>query len=556
MSRSRIPALATSLVAAALCSVCPAQQPDPKKQNPEVAEAAAKAEAAGKEMLAAIRKTQEESAAIRASLMGPVRVNGKVIPADQVRREAVFLVGVTQLELKILEFIIEEWKKNGIQEGGRRPEEFKLDEKKIEADIKKSLDKFRALYPNLDFWEVVRAQTGMSRRQHMHNSRVTQLFDKVFFPGAPDQWPEITAEAIKASAQGSQTGNQASFWDAMVKQGRNADGTVKKMPAMWMEMIRRMVIQQLKKWSDIKYPSHGIDPDTVVDVNGLKWKTEDAFNEVKEAMFLQDMERAYTEVVVREALKQELIKHGAYLSDERFKKLYDEYNKEYEGTLFTLDMIARAFKGYPTLEAFRQRWRLMRSFEDLVAKEINDDNLQAHADRHKRFFANGSVNVDVIPFMAKNTFTGAWTDKGLSAAKERAEKAMAEIRAGKKFDKVLEESGEFFINDKDRGRLGSKSLNDLRRTLRESEYSELLDGASLGYHIYYDAEVGKVEGPLRGPDTYYLVRVNSRGAAEHDVKITDDRTRELVKQDFLSYRFLEWANEVLARTKIEPVDGE
>ena len=110
--------------------------------------------------------------------------------------------------------------------------------------------------------------------------------------------------------------------------------------------------------------------------------------------------------------------------------------------------------------------------------------------------------------------------------------------------------GEFYINDKDRGRLGSKSLNDLRRTLRESEYSELLDGASLGYHIYYDAEVGKVEGPLRGSDAYYLVRVNSRGPASSDVKVSDEHTRELVTQDYIGYRFLKWANDVLARTKV------
>jgi hypothetical protein len=153
--------------------------------------------------------------------------------------------------------------------------------------------------------------------------------------------------------------------------------------------------------------------------------------------------------------------------------------------------------------------------------------------------------------MAKDSYTGGWKDNGLAEAKKRADKAMAAIKAGKTFDAVLEEMGEFYINDKDRGRFGSKSLNDLRRTLRESEYSELLDGASLGYYIYYDAEVGKVEGPLRCSDAYYLVRVNSRGPASNDVKVSDERTRELVKQDYASYRFLEWANEVLARTKIE-----
>ena len=239
------------------------------------------------------------------------------------------------------------------------------------------------------------------------------------------------------------------------------------------------------------------------------------------------------------------------LSDKAFKKAYAVFSKDYDGTLFSVEMIARAFKGYPTLEAFRQRWRLIRSFQDLIAKDINDESLKAHADLHQRFFADGSVNVDVIPFMAKDRFTGGWKRNGLAEAKQRAQAAMALIQSGTDFDTVLDKHGEFYVNDKERGRLGTRSLNDLRRALRENEYTELLDGSSLGYHSYYQAEVGKVEGPLRGADAYYLVRVNSRGPASGPVDVSNQQTRDLVKQDYVSYRFQQWTNEVLARTKIE-----
>jgi hypothetical protein len=178
MSRSRLNLLVALAALLAVPTLGIAQSGPPSNVDKT-------AEAEGRKVLAEIRDTQKEMATIRARLMGPVKVNDKVIPADQVRREAVFLVGVTQLELKILEFIVAEWQKNGIEEDGRKPEEFKLDEKKIEADIKQSLDKFRALYPNLDFWEVVRAQTGLSKRQHIQNSRVTS--DQGAFQGQPER---------------------------------------------------------------------------------------------------------------------------------------------------------------------------------------------------------------------------------------------------------------------------------------------------------------------------------------------------------------------------------
>ena len=93
----------------------------------------------------------------------------------------------------------------------------------------------------------------------------------------PDQWPEVTKEAIKAGAKGGQS---EEFLKGLITQGRDEKGQPRQMPAMWMDMIRRMVIQQLKAWSDIKYPADGIGPDIVVDVNGMKWKTADAFNEI------------------------------------------------------------------------------------------------------------------------------------------------------------------------------------------------------------------------------------------------------------------------------------
>ena len=63
--------------------------------------------------------------------------------------------------------------------------------------------------------------------------------------------------------------------------------------------------------------------------------------------------------------------------------------------------------------------------------------------------------------------------------------------------------------------------------------------------------MGKALGPVKGPDAWYIVRVNARNKAQQNVSVKEEKTRELVKQDFLTYRFLEWAKDVMARADVK-----
>jgi hypothetical protein len=514
---------------------------DPKKDPEKVVEQ--------QKLVDEIRKARDLRQQIVSDLLKSIEVNGKALPADSLQRATVFLAGNNLIELKILEFMVEEWKARLIKEEGKKEADFVVDPKIVEAEIKKNLNEFAIKYPGLDFWEVVRSQTGVSKDRYLHQRIVTMVFDKVFMPGSPDKWPAISVEAIKAGANGS---DGEAFWDGLKKNSKGVDGEPKPMPAFWLDMIRKMLVTQLKKWSDIKFPADGLPGDVVLEVNGRRWLTSDAFAQVKEGLFVQDMETAVSELVCREALKQELTKANSYLSDKDFREQFAEYRKQFDSTLFNTEMIARAFKGYPTLEAFRSRWRLMKSYEDMIAKEINDDSLQAYAEKHKRFFADGNVNVDVIAFLGRDVRSGAWQPNGMAKALKRAEKSLAGIKGGtSSFDKTLEASGEYYTQDKERGRLGSKSYNELRRSLRESEYTDLLKGFSLGYFIFYEGAVGKVLGPIQGAEAWYLVRINGRTPAKKPVSVKEARTRDLVKQDYVAYRFLEWSKKVLETTKLK-----
>jgi len=495
-----------------------------------------------------IAEIEKQLASARTAGLREIKVNGVVLSPLYVWRELIHLVGTRQVQQRIDDCFVEEWKQEAVSKGGRDPKEFELDEAQVAEKLGKDLKEFQLKNPGVPFWEAVRSMTGMTRDAYMHQYRQTEVFNKVFFPGPAKNWPDITREAIMASAADN---NGKQFWDNIEKTSVDEQGNPRELPPFWMMLCRQWVTKQLKKWSDIRYPSDGLPPEVALTVNGQEWPTAEAFETVRVGLFQQDVERAILEVTVREALRQALVAAGSYLSDEEFRKEYDEYRLEYDNTPFTTEVIAVNFKGYPSLEAFRQRWRLIRSFEKMIAKDINDDNLQAHAERFKSFFGEGSVSVDGIQFYARDLKTGAWLPDGMVKARERAVAAFDAIKDGAKFDDIQAQRGEYYTTDQDKGRFNAKPYNQLRQLMRENEFTDLLIGFSAANYAYYDAPVGKVIGPLPGPDAYWVIRVNSRTPSRAAPSVSDTRTRELVKQDYTAWRFLQWANEVVAKAKVE-----
>ena len=487
----------------------------------------------------------------RTKLLQDIKVNGKQLDPLVVMRETVYLTGGKLVESRVSNFFILEEMKKQIESGARPVTDFQVTDEEVMENLAPMRAEFESKNPGVDFWEVVRSQYGLSKETFLAQQKETLLFDRVFFPGQPKDWPDITKEAIKAQTQQSQ--GQA-FWDQLEQatQGEDADGNPKKLPAFWVNMMRQFVTKGLRSWSDVRYATDGLPPEVVLRVNDLEWSTEDAFEYVKKGIYVQDLERAMQEVVIREALRQELIAKGAYISDEEFATRYDEYREPYDSTPFTVAVIATRFKGYPCLEAFRSRWRLISSFTDMIKDELNDENLQQHANKRAAFFADGQVDVSIIPFLARSTTSGGWQVDGMAKAKDRCQKLFDRLAAGDlTFDKALESHTEFFANDDKRGLLGLLPLNQLRQQLRESEFTQLHDGFSVAEFLFFDAEVGKTIGPIEGPDGYYIARVNSRTPARRRIDVKAERERTLVREDYITYRFQQWAREVIANATFE-----
>ena len=487
----------------------------------------------------------------RSKLLTELKVNGKSLDPREVMREAVYLAGGKLVEAKVANFFILEELKKQVESGRRRAEDFVVSEEDVMTQLAPMQAEFETKNPGVDFWEVVRSQYGLNRETFLEQRKEAILFDKVFFPGAPKDWPDVTKEAIKAQTQSEQG---PKFLEQLEKATEGVDdkGNPKKLPDFWVNMMRQFVQKGLRSWSIISYASNGLPPDVVLKVNDLEWKTQEAFDFIKKGLFVQDLERAMQEVAVREALRQEIVAKGAWITDEEFQRRYDEYRQPYDTTPFTVEVIATRFKGYPCLEAFRARWRLITSFSDMIKTEMTDEAMQAHADKRAAFFADGQVDVSLIPFQARNPKSGAWEPDGMAKAKERCEAVFASLeKKDLTFDQALERHSEFFANDEKKGRLGLLPLNQLRQQLRESEFTQLLDGFSLAEFLFFEGEVGKTIGPIAGPDGWFIARINTRTPARRKIDVKVERERELVREDFLTTRFLQWAGGVISKAKFD-----
>ncbi|MFT4513901.1 MAG: hypothetical protein ACI91B_002607, partial [Planctomycetota bacterium] len=292
----------------------------------------------GEEQINAVQREvdilQEKLIDERSKLLRSMKVNGQQLDPLQVMREAVYLAGGKLVESKVANFFILEELKKQVESGQRKAEEFLVTEEQVLKELEPMQSEFQSKNPGINFWEVVRTQYGLSKETFMEQRKESILFDRVFFPGAPKNWPEITKEAIKAQTQSDQG---PKFLEQLEKatEGVDENGNPKKLPEFWVNMMRQFVQKGLRSWSDVRYASHGLPSETVLRVNDLEWSTQDAFNFVKKGLFVHDLERAMQEVAVREALRQELVSKGVFISDEEFASRYDTYREPYDSTPFT-----------------------------------------------------------------------------------------------------------------------------------------------------------------------------------------------------------------------------
>ncbi|HKB16332.1 MAG TPA: hypothetical protein VKF62_09705, partial [Planctomycetota bacterium] len=237
----------------------------------------------------------------------------------------------------------------------------------------------------------------------------------------------------------------------------------------------------------------------------------------------------------------------------------------YEKTPFSIEVVATAFKKFPSYDLYREYYRLRKSFEKMIEKEVTDEALLQHRARVQDFLGDGKVDAQVILISALDYTDFSW--KGPDAfdkARARAEEVMGELKKGLTFEEAIDRYSEFFdppapaagqqapqTPRPNRGRFGPQSKNQLKTLLGESEFDEIVRGYSIGEILFHEAPIGEAVGPIRGPLGAYIGRVIARHPGAKAIDLAQENSRNLLREDYLARRFLDWSNGVVAKAKIE-----
>ncbi len=496
-------------------------------------------------------------------------VNGETIPDAVVRRELLYARGNTQLESKKLDVYLQQEIRRQIAEGAD-PEKFGIAREQVQKSREEALQKMRETYPDMTPEDVL-GNNGMDMRLFTDSIEQTQLFDIVFLPDNPNDWPETTVALMDSSGGGAIVEQLRQSWE----QREQAEQTEGPQPeneqgnAMWKTIMRQLVIQGLRKDVVVKTAVDGLPPEICMVVNGQEVRTDEMYDRISGLVTEEDLRRTRYWLAKTTALRQDLERSEHYLSDEEYAQAFTAHEEPYVGTPFPIEVIALGFNRFPSMDAYKRYFRLKESYERSIAAEITDEALRGHLERANPMLGLARVDTQVILCSAYDFKRGKWMEGGWERAAQRATEAAQKLAAGAEWDAILEEYSDYWDaptptnqapgqpqppQRKNKGRFGPQNRNELLKTVGESEYELFLIGSSITDHVFFDQEPGTIAGPLKGVHGWYITRVVSRTQPAQEMSLEDEQKRSLVEQDYLSCRFNEYAEEVLREASVQGVD--
>lgn len=280
-----------------------------------------------------------------------------------------------------------------------------------------------------------------------------------------------------------------------------------------------------------------------VEVNGRIVVVADLVQQARTVGIADDLvARHCLEQLVLTVLRDRLVQQQAWLDDAAYERAYAAYAAPYDSTPFTVEVVATFYKGYPSLECFQQRWRVMESCARSLPKDALDDaSLAAEAARSRDLLAGSGIEVELWFHEAA---PGEHGQRDFAAARRQALATHAALLAAKGNAPEL-------AADVVAMHLGAGQpilLNQLRQALRESEYTNLLrEGVA---DALFRAEPGQLLAPLRGAYGVYVARVVRKVEGKNKVDPKHEGMRKLLQQMLVQHRFREWVDAALAKAVV------
>ncbi len=485
------------------------------------------------------------------------------IPAASVRRQLVYQFGRAELESKKLDVFISA-EMNAQLAAGIPPERFGVTQAEIDQAIADTFRQVKEQYPTLSEEDVL-TSNGIDVANLPSLTRQSKLFDLVFLPDNPNEWPALTTEALKASLTESfVTDLQAGYEERKALEAEQTEeerAQAKASRGMFDMLMRQQVRGALNGAASIETASDGLPAEIAMRINGTDILTEDVFERIAPRLTDSDIADAEMWLIKNALVEQTLRSKGAWLEGESWDDVWGAHVEENTGSLFPLEAVAMTFRGFPSMESYTQHYRLTASFENMLADEINDETLTAHVEQRAGHIINlTQVEPEIILISAFDFPKNRWIEGGWEAAAEEALAVVDELVAagGENWDELLEEHSDFWDPPaptnpsaqqqpqklKNKGRFGQRNRNEMLQMMGESDFSTYLRGSSIVDEIFFHMEQGEVDGPFLGKHGYYIVRVVRRVPPSTRRGLEDENFKSMVRQDFVADRLNQFADDL------------
>ena len=501
--------------------------------------------------------TEEQVSRVEAAIAEPLSVNGVVISADRIRMHLVEVIGRMAIESRKLDLLISAEIEMRVREGAD-PTEFNLSAVDLEAAYAAAVGQVQEKYPN-ERVEDVLAANKLDKESLSRQLTQTKRFDLVFLPDNPELWPATTVAALETAMQPEMIDKLKENYKLREESGAVAANDPGQ--AMFKGLMRRMVIQALMGTAVVLDSSDGLPAGVLQRVNGHDTLLTEIYPQVVNLIHPSDVSRARLYLARSEAARQALVASDKWVTDKEFALVMEAEEAVGAGTPWNLPMIALTMKRYPTMTAYKSILRGMKSYEKMLGEGLTEEVLDAWLPRVGRMLGMGEVDCQILLIGAWDAPRNDWKDGGWAGAEKRALAVADQLSKseGEDWDELIEEYSEFFdapqvpggqpiqaADLKNKGRFGLIHRNRLMQMLNESEYTAFVDGSSIADTVYYDQEVGTIDGPFLGLQGYYFTRVDGRTPSKKATLLSDPNMHTMVLQDYLMQNFIGFSNEALA----------
>ena len=480
-------------------------------------------------------------------LGAPLVIHDDVVPFADIKKAIVLGgPGQTVLGLAKLQVWADEELARRIAAG---EEAIVVTDEDVEAAIQEQEEQLKEEYPDGD----VTLRDLVPQPEKLHDRLKTiELFNRLFLPDDPSEFPQITIDALSATDVGQ----------ALLKEMQGTE--LRDTNPLLEGVLFEEVLKYLESTSDV-VEGEDLPVELALRVNGKDVLVEDLWKEVGPTISEVDVRKAKQWLVNMRLLREDLERAGLWLTPEQALAKYKEHSDPYVGGMLSQENIALAFKKFPSLRAYRDFRHAYDSFRQKIQAELTPENLKAFADRRTRaLIGQCLVDVDVILLSAYDFKGQRWKPDGWADARRRAEETSRAIAADPaKWDEILEANSDFYdqpiaasqqgrddIDRKNKGRFRSRTRNPLMGALDESEYWGFLNGKTITDFVCFEQTPGTIANPIRGPYGYYIPRLLRRTAAPPSATLSEADLLEMADQDYTMFRMTEHAQELIRKNQV------